>query len=230
MITSLAQKIETLRFLIRHRRRFEDFVAAVNESPDVVWRRPGKWYEPDIRRYTALTNTVPGDFAEIGVFQGETFAKLVPIAKQQGKKIHAFDSFRGMDDPGELDWRPKGQFDVGGAKGFARLMANRGIGEDEYHAWEGFIPNCFQTAPQELRFSFVLLDVDNYLPTKQALEWVWPRMNPGAILALDDFLPAHDGEASQAIKEFLSERQDHYIVDFMNCQLALRKAIPCSSE
>ena len=223
MLQSLAQKARTLRFLYTNRRRFEDFVAAVQAAPDTIWRQPGKWYDADIRRYTQLVETIPGDFAEIGVFRGDTFSKLVPIAKQQSKLIHAFDSFRGMDDPGEHDWRQKGQFDVGGPNGFARLMEAHGIPAREFTMWEGFIPDCFEKAPNEIRFSFVLLDVDNYLPTRDALSWLWPRMNVGGLLALDDFLPSHDGEASKAIKEFLRERQDFHIVDLMNCQLAVKK-------
>ena len=224
MFGGIASKVRTAKFLIEHRRDFEDFINAKTADPDAIWRKPGKWYAEDIKRYTSLAADVPGDFAEIGVYRGDTFRLLLPIARCQGKNMHAFDSFEGMDDPGELDWRPRGEFDVGGVDGFRRLLEKRGISSDEYHAWAGFIPGCFDKAPLDLRLSFALLDVDNYEPTNVGIEWVWGRLNPGGVLALDDFYPGHNAEASLAIKEFLKRHHDFDLIDLQNNQLVLRRA------
>ncbi len=222
MLDKTLQRIDTVRFLFANRNHFKDFIRAKEKDKDAIWRKPGKWYDPDIQKYTSMVTGVKGDFAEIGVFEGETFAKLIPIAHSQAKHAHAFDSFQGMDKPGEHDWREKGQFDVGGVKGFRRLMSSRGFDWGHYYAWEGFIPHCFENA-FDLKFSFVLLDVDNYEPTRDSLAWAWPRLNVGGVLALDDFYPHGEGEASKAIKEFLRERNDFDIVDLVNFQLVLRK-------
>ena len=223
MMTKTLQRIATLRFLFENRRHFRDFILAKERDKNAIWRKPGRWYDVDIDKYTGMVAEVKGDFAEIGVFEGETFAKLIPIAHKQHKVAHAFDSFEGLAAPGQFDWRPEGEFDVGGVKGFRRLMRKRGVAEEQYLAWDGFIPHCFQKAPDNLAFSFVLLDVDNYEPTREGLAWAWPRLNVGGVLALDDFYPNGEGEASKAIKEFLRERGDFDIVGFENFQLALRK-------
>jgi hypothetical protein len=223
MFTKTAQRFATLRFMFENRRHFRDFILAKERDKNAIWRKPGRWYDPDIQKYTEMVANVGGDFAEIGVFEGETFAKLIPIAHRQDKSIHAFDSFHGMDDPSEFDWRPKGQFAVGGTKGFRKLMKKRGFDQDQYLTWEGFIPECFMKAPNNLSFSFVLLDVDNYEPTRMGLDWAWSRLNVNGVVALDDFYPNGEGEASKAIKEFLRERNDFDIIDFLNFQLALRK-------
>jgi len=223
MITRTAQRFATLRFMFENRRHFGDFIHAMKHDANAIWRAPGRWHDADIQRYTGMISGVVGDFAEIGVFEGETFAKLIPIAQRQGKSIHAFDSFQGMDDPSEFDWRPKGQFAVGGEDGFRKLMGKRGFERHQYSTWEGFIPECFVKAPKDISFSFVLLDVDNYQPTRIGLDWAWSRLNVNGVMALDDFYPNGDREASKAIKEFLRERTDFDIVDFVNFQLALRK-------
>ena len=77
----------------------------------------------------------------------------------------------------------------------------------------------------DVRLSFVILDVDNYVPTRDSLKWVWPRINRGGILALDDFYPFGDVDSTKAIKEFLRERNDYYFLDFFNFQLFLRKEV-----
>lgn len=223
MYSKTVQRFATLRFMFENRRHFRDFILAKERDKSAIWRKPGRWYDPDIQKYTGMVAGVKGDFAEIGVFEGETFAKLIPIAHQQGKLVHAFDSFQGMDDPGEFDWRPKGEFAVGGVNGFRKLMRKRGFGEDQYVVWDGFIPTCFEKAREDLAFSFVLLNVDNYEPTKKGLAWAWSRLNTSGVMALDDFYPDGKGEASKAIKEFLRERSDFDIVDFLNFQLALQK-------
>lgn len=223
MFGAIGSKIRTFRFLVENRRDFEDFISAKTRDRNAIWRKPGKWYEPDIEKYTALAKDIPGDFSEIGVYRGDTFRLLLPIARRQDKRLHAFDSFQGMDEPGDLDWRPRGEFDVGGVDGFRRLMEKQGIASTEYLAWDGFIPRCFDKAPADLRFSFALLDVDNYEPTKLGIEWVWERINPGGVLALDDFYPDHDAEASLAIKEFLKAHNDFHLIDLQNNQIILRK-------
>ena len=229
MFDEFSNKLRTVRFLIEHRRDFEDFINAKTRDPDAIWRKPGKWYAGDVEKYTSLAADIPGDFAEIGVYRGDTFRLLLPIARSQGKSLHAFDSFQGIDDPGELDWRPRGEFDVGGVDGFRRLLEKRGIRRSEYHAWEGFIPSCFDKAPPELQLSFVLLDVDNYEPTKLGIEWAWRRLNPGGVIALDDFYPGHNGEASLAIKEFLKRHNDFELIDLQNNQLVLRRDIAAAT-
>ena len=223
MYSKTMSRLATLRFMFENRRHFRDFILAKEKDKNAIWRKPGRWYDPDIERYTTLVSQVPGDFAEIGCFEGETFAKLIPIARAQGKRVHAFDSFVGMAPPGQFDWRPEGQFDVGGAAGFRKLMRKRGFAEDQYEVWDGFIPACFEKAPTDLGFSFILLDVDNYEPTRVGLEWGWARLRANGIMALDDFYPDHQVEASKAIKEFLRKQSDFDIVDHLNYQLVLRK-------
>lgn len=190
-------------------------------------RSPGYWHWGDLRRFTAMVKNVMGDFAEIGVWRGEASRKLIRLSSFQGKKTHLFDSFKGMDEHGSFDsgFHPKGRFDMGGLAGFRSIMKSHGFSEDEYFAYDGFIPTCFEKVPKQLRFSFVIVDVDYYVPTLDTLKWVWPLISKGGILALDDFKPMSDMECSKAIKEFFRERNDYSRLDFLNFQLFLRKEV-----
>jgi O-methyltransferase len=185
----------------------------------------GVWLHRDLNRLASRVSAVPGDFAEIGVYRGHAFRRLALLAHRQNKVAHAFDSFVGLDEPGALDGEgfPKGMFGVGGQTAFAARMDRAGVPRSYYQLHPGYIPECFRDVPDGARFSFVLLDVDHYQPTVEALQWAWPRINSGGLLALDDFLPSHTILATRAIKEFLRDRDDFDIVAFFNQQLILSK-------
>ncbi len=112
MIAKIISRLATLKFLFDNRANFRAFVARVRSDKESLRRRPGLWHGPNIDHYTALVQGVPSDFAEIGCYKGDTFSKLIPIARRQDKSAHAFDSFEDIADSGSLDWRPKGQFAV----------------------------------------------------------------------------------------------------------------------
>jgi len=65
----------------------------------LVRRRSGTWNHVDLEWIASKVVNVPGDFAEIGVFQGAAFRKVAALAGKQGKRAHAFDSFVGLNEP-----------------------------------------------------------------------------------------------------------------------------------
>jgi O-methyltransferase len=185
----------------------------------------GVWRHADLAWIASQVRDVPGDFVEIGVYRGRSFRKIARLAHEQGKQAHAFDSFVGLNEPGQLDGAgfPKGMFGVGGKEAFAARMDSYRVPRSMYQLHAGYIPDCFADVPESARFSFALLDVDHYEPTVQALDWVWPRLSQNGVLALDDFLPSHEILATLAIKEFLRRQNDFDIIAYFNQQLILRK-------
>jgi len=190
-----------------------------------VERRHGTWHHADIEWLVPKVANITGDFAEIGVFRGAAFRKVAELASTQNKHAHAFDSFAGMDEPTAADGSayPKGKFDIGGPAEFERLMHKAGVARESYTMWAGFVPACFNTVPPGLRFSFVILDVDHYQPTVDALQWLVPRINTGGILALDDYVAGGQSLASKAIGEFLAGDKLFRRIASFNQQLILRK-------
>ncbi len=185
-------------------------------------RVPGGWYIDDISRATSLVVNVEGDFIEMGAFFGHTTRKLVPIAKSQGKKCHAVDSFEGMAAPTRFDQRAEGNLSIGGPSAFYATMDSAGLDRDSYEVHVGFIPDILSTIPVR-PYSFAIVDLDNYAPTRDAIEWLWPQMSVGGIVAFDDFSPGLQLESPRAVKEFLARQTDVCIAGLQNHQLYVVK-------
>lgn len=184
----------------------------------------GKLKDDVLKMVTDAVALVPGDFAEVGVYRADLFKRLVPIANAQGRLAHGFDSFQGMakptaQDSGEYE---EGKLSVGGIKVFKRILDAADV-NGGYALYQGYVPDCLLKLPPSVRFSFAYIDLDQYLPTVVALEWVHPLIAVGGILGLDDYFPKKC-LASLAIDEFRSRYGRQYeLFHYGDNQLFLRK-------
>jgi len=183
--------------------------------------------DENLKKHTNSVKSLDGDFAEIGVFCGQTFKRLVPLAGTQNKKAHGFDSFIGMDEPTDLDFGQynKGRLSCGGILSFTNIMNSSGIDHDAYNLYEGFIPICFNGIPKTQKYSFALIDVDQYAPTVTALPWIWDKLVEGGVLVMDDYFKNREGLASKAIDEWLRTLHplDFQFIEYTNRQLVIKK-------
>jgi O-methyltransferase len=173
----------------------------------------------------AKVSPLSGDFLEIGIFRGDTFKRLALIAHLLGRKAHGFDSFEGMAEPTEMDfdYYPQGKLNVGGIDTFIKIMNTANIHCDCYELYSGWVPYCFEGFDK--RISFALIDVDQYQPTVESLNWVWGKLQVGGIMLLDDYFRNREGLASLAIEEWLL-KQDPYevrVIDYIDTQLYIQK-------
>jgi len=157
---------------------------------------------------------IHGDFVELGVFRGNSLMEVIRTGKNQGKHVHAFDSFRGMAEPVKEDMEPetnhtiypKWYLDQGGPEYLINRLSKSGYTESDYTIWAGFIPEIFGTVKDKLTFSFAYVDLDHYKPTKYALEWVWERLSPLGLMVCDDFFISQLwGTSTLAITEFIEK-------------------------
>ena len=189
----------------------------------------GQINKKDLKIYTDLVSEIEGDFAEIGVWRGSTFKRLVRIAEIHNKKVHGFDSFIGMDEPTDLDLGqyPKGKFSVDGIEGFMKYIPK--LNPLSYELYEGFIPTCFDSIKEDQKYSFALVDVDQYKPTQQSLLWIWNKLSVGGILAMDDYWKEQDGSipkglAKQAIEEWIRTISlDYNLIQLEDTILVIQK-------
>lgn len=183
----------------------------------------GKLSDDHLYRAMTAVSAVPGHFAEVGVWKGHLFTRLVKYSRAQGRMLHAFDSFEGLAAPGPHDGPElrKGQFSSGGVDGFRAIMRQEKIPDPAYTLHPGWIPGCFREC-DDLQFAFVYLDVDHCEPTREALEWIWPRLSPGGVLGMDDYFPGRPIYASPPIDAFF-ERTPHERLWFEANQLFVRK-------
>jgi len=161
---------------------------------------------------------VEGDFAEFGVYTGRTLFHLLPMARRLKKLYHGIDSFEGLPELTKEDhneeieskvksWFFKGAFKTDkGDDALRRILLRLEYTEKkDYFLWRGWIPQVLEEIPKDLKFSFVYLDLDLYVPTWDVLKWLIKenRLPKGAIIGCDDYIQHWDIIASQSIKEFL---------------------------
>jgi O-methyltransferase len=156
-----------------------------------------------------LTEKVPGDTAECGVFRGGGSYLIASflVRSRLSKAHHLFDSFEGLSGPESEDgthWR-KHNLAVGLAA-TEKLMSRF----PNIHIYKGWIPNRFQEIANR-QFSFVHIDVDLYQPTRDSIEFFYPRLTPGGIIICDDYGSSACPGATKAMNEFLQDKSEKMV-------------------
>ena len=153
-----------------------------------------------------------GMIAECGCFRGLSSFLLCSTLKLahggfDGSGYRIFDSFMGLSEPRPEDAIADTDPDAEEIRGTARAgrlaapldhvkAALSPFPRIEY--FPGWIPQAFPNEPGA-RYRFVHVDVDLYQPTRDSLEYFFPRMVPGGIIVCDDY--GWPG-ARKAVEEF----------------------------
>jgi hypothetical protein len=157
------------------------------------------------------TDKVTGDMAEAGVYLGGTAALMLGAS---AKRLHLFDTFEGL---------PHGEGEVfhegGWAGSVAAVRSNLAAYSDRTEFHPGLFPGS-AAGLEDLRFSFVHLDLDLYDSTRDALAWFWPRMVSGGVLLSHDY-PLSDGVV-RAFDEFFADRPETFLPLTGNQALAVK--------
>jgi O-methyltransferase len=151
---------------------------------------------------------VPGEFAELGVYQGSTARLIHHYAP--ARRLHLFDTFEGFDTA-----------DIGsehrstGLRASKARFANTSLeavlrridgAPDAIHPHQGRFPESIPGVLNEARFAFVHLDADLYAPTLAGLTFFYPRLSRGAVLVIHDY-NAWPG-ARQAVDSFFTDKPE----------------------
>ncbi|HEY7841903.1 MAG TPA: TylF/MycF/NovP-related O-methyltransferase [Gammaproteobacteria bacterium] len=164
---------------------------------------------------------LPGDTAECGVYEGAS-SHLI-CAAYEGRadhRHHVFDSFEGLSEPGPEDdpasslaprWRPG---DLRAPLETVRANLSRFGFVDYYRGW---IPERFHEVADR-RFSLVHIDVDLYQPTRDSLEFFYPRLVPGGILLCDDYGSRQCVGAKRAFDDFVASRPERSVIHLPTIQ------------
>ncbi len=170
------------RFVVRYdnaqRARAMEIIADVLDADQPVMS-PDEAY----MLYATVERTakIPGDLAEVGVFQGRS-ARLICEAKGD-RELHLFDTFEGLPRPGEHDDSfQEGQYACSLDAVREYLHSHSGV-----RFYKGYFPATAGPASQ-CSFSFVHLDVDLWESTHSALEFFYPRMNSGGVILSHDYV------------------------------------------
>jgi O-methyltransferase len=157
-----------------------------------------------------LVERVPGDTAECGAFRGAG-SFLICERNNRNKYFsrwhHIFDSFEGLSRPTDKDgahWSP------GDLRSGVEELEENLSPFDRYKIYPGWIPDRFKEV-EDQDFAFVHIDVDLYSPTKDSVEFFYPRLAPGGILLCDDYGCTTCPGATEAIDVFIEGKPEEII-------------------
>ena len=159
-----------------------------------------------LRLYTIALNAkqldlddVRGDFAELGVYKGNS-AKVLSALKGP-RHLYLFDTFSGFDrrDLRNLDKTHRG--DSFSDVSLDDVRSFVGIDGVSYAA--GWFPQSVSAAASNARYALVHIDCDLYDPAKAALEFFYPRLSPGGLLLIHDYSSGLWPGLTQAVDEFI---------------------------
>jgi O-methyltransferase len=172
----------------------------MSSQPTIIKYKDVQIYQtPDeqdlLRELLREIKDIPGDIAEVGVFQGGSAAII--REEIQDKKLYLFDTFEGFAD--ELHESDPNNYRIGDCSADETIV--RELMKNEKDVWisKGKFPETAGII-KDNKFSFVHIDVDIYQATKNSLEFFYPRMNKGGIIVVHDF-PVHPG-VLKAVQEF----------------------------
>ena len=157
------------------------------------------------------TLALEGMVAECGCFRGLSSYLLCSTLQQadaafDGRGYRIFDSFAGLSAPSQEDAIEGEGAQVGRLRHMTRA-GNFAASLDKVKAalsqfprieyFPGWIPAAF---PKEdgVRYRFVHVDVDVCKPTRDSIEYFYPRLVPGGVIVCDDY---NWPGARQAIEE-----------------------------
>lgn len=117
--------------------------------------------------------------------------------------MHLFDSFKGLSKPEAED----GTFWYAGALASTEQAARDNLARfPDVSFCRGWIPERFCEVADR-RFAFVHIDVDLGAPTRNSIEFFYPRLQPGGILLCDDYGFTTCPGATKAMDNFLRDRE-----------------------
>ena len=138
------------------------------------------------------------NFAECGVYAGMSMYFVQDLCD---KRFIGIDSFEGVSEPGEFDTdyfkTVKLEIPIDRAK-----LILEGCRSPELYA--GWIPDVFEKI-EPLNYSYVHIDVDLYEPTKDSINYFWPKIVPGGVIICDDYGSYKTIGARKAMDDFFGK-------------------------
>ena len=160
-----------------------------------------------------LTQTLglEGDVAEAGVFRGGTSLWLADLLDRVGsqKSLHLFDSFEGMPPEAdrERDGHRPGDFGDTSLDAVRALLSH----SPRVDIHPGFIPSTFEGL-EDLRFSFVHVDVDIHDAVRDCCSFFYERLVPGGVMVFDDYgFELYERAARAAVDSFFADKPEQIL-------------------
>jgi O-methyltransferase len=143
---------------------------------------------------------VQGDFAELGVFKGNSAKVLARLAREHGRQLLLFDTFGGFADEdlvGVDAEHHRGTFSETSLEGVQHFVGVEGV-----TYVRGRFPESITANAESRRYALAHIDCDLYAPGIAALEFFYPRLSPGGLLLIHDYSGGNWEGMTRAVDEF----------------------------
>jgi len=173
-----------------------------------------------------IANDVPGDLIEAGAWRGGATILMRGILRAYGvtdRTVWVADSFEGMPKPDLETYPHELQLDLSNQEYLAvsqekveNNFRRYGLLDGQVRFLKGWFKDSLPDAPIE-KLAVLRLDADLYESTSQALEYLYPKLQSGGCLIVDDYFikacrrAVHDYRRENGITEKIV-RIDHKAV------------------
>jgi len=165
-----------------------------------------------------LYENIPGDFAELGVWRGNSAAILAHLSCNTGRQVYLFDTFEGFDKRDIIDVDANKPVELFSDKssqfgGTSIEQVRKLVGEEFSHCHyvKGYFPASVLEIHKNRKYSVASLDCDLYAPMKAGLEFFYPRMSRGGVLIIHDYASTY-WQCKKAVDEFCADTGEYAIV------------------
>jgi O-methyltransferase len=146
--------------------------------------------------HSILTENIPGDFLEAGVWRGGATILMRAILKEQkitSRKVWLADSFQGLPKPDTAKYNADRESTLYrekilsvGIDEVKKNFMNYGLLDEQVMFLPGWFKNTLPDAPVK-QLSLLRIDADMYESTIQVLENLYPKLSPGGYVIVDDY-------------------------------------------
>ncbi|TDG02668.1 hypothetical protein E1N52_38780 [Paraburkholderia guartelaensis] len=153
-------------------------------------------------------DNISGDFAELGVFKGNSAQFLAAIARRLGRTTYLLDTFEGFD---AMDLS-ENESQLNGAFADTSLDAVREkVGDDQTVFIKGRFPDTAPQLPAAGTYSLVHIDCDLGEPMAAGLHYFYPRVRPGGFIIMHDYNSLYWDGAETAIDRFFADKPESIV-------------------
>jgi O-methyltransferase len=157
---------------------------------------------------TVLENEIKGEIAELGVYKGET-ARLIHHYLPE-RFLNLFDTFEGFvkNDISKENDQIRNSESVIHFKDTSidSVLSFIDSKNSNVRVFQGYFPDSVDKKLYQTTFAFVHLDADLYEPTRNGLEFFYPRVSSGGIILIHDY-NAWPG-CRKAVDEFFCSKKE----------------------
>ena len=157
---------------------------------------------------TVLENEIKGEIAELGVYKGET-ARLIHHYLPE-RILNLFDTFEGFakNDISRENDQIRNSESINHFKDTSidSVLSFIDSKNSNVRVFPGYFPESVDKNLEHTTFAFVHLDADLYEPTRNGLEFFYPRVSSGGIILIHDY-NAWPG-CRKAVDEFFCSKKE----------------------